>query len=222
MTARVLERPVGELPAGRTVRVGSRPPAGEKAVVRPRVRTSRPALGPPAPSTADRSYVRAPNGLPSPLRGVRCRIRPLGRRAGSSAPCLHPRWALEIEPQRPSLPDRLVGWCGGADPREQIRLVFPSAQGALFFGRFGRSGYSRLPERAGGAHLGAAPRSRGRSRGGAPADRPATALRRDRGATVRPLTGRRSTAPSARASNTNAVVAGEVASPRGLEPLFPP
>ncbi|MCS6780912.1 MAG: ETC complex I subunit [Geminicoccaceae bacterium] len=69
--------------------------------------------------------------MPSALRGAICRIRPLGRSVGSSAPVLRPRWRLELEPARPSLPDRLVGWSGGGDPRAQVRLDFPSAESAM-------------------------------------------------------------------------------------------
>ncbi|MCS6879587.1 MAG: ETC complex I subunit [Geminicoccaceae bacterium] len=97
----------------------------------PRRARARPQLGPAPASTADRSLARPADGLPSPFAGARCRIRPLGRAPTSSAPRLNTRWLLELEPRAPQLPDRLVGWCGGSDPREQLRLIFPTCEAAL-------------------------------------------------------------------------------------------
>jgi len=103
------------------------PPAPD----RPQQRGPSAELGPKPASTADRSFVPPANHVASLWRGARCRVRPLVRPAPSSAPCLRPRWRLEFEPVRPSLPDRLMGWCGGGDPRDQVRLDFPSAESAL-------------------------------------------------------------------------------------------
>ena len=40
------------------------------------------------------------------------------------------RWVLEYAPARAKQPDRLTGWAGGGDTREQIRLVFPDVAAA--------------------------------------------------------------------------------------------
>jgi hypothetical protein len=121
----IRERPVGPAPIGRmSFQPGSGPP-------RVPSRPTRRELGPPPASTADRSVVRPSNGLVGPWRGAVCRLRPLGRSVTSSAPGLRPRWRLEFEPVRPSLPDRLIGWSGGDDQRDTVRIDFPSAEAAL-------------------------------------------------------------------------------------------
>jgi hypothetical protein len=120
----IRERPVGPAPIGRvSLRPGGEPP---RAPSRP----ARRELGPAPASTADRSVVRPADGFFGPWRGAVCRIRPLGRSPTSSAPALRPRWRLEFEPVRPSLPDRLIGWSGGGDPRDVVRIDFPSAEAA--------------------------------------------------------------------------------------------
>lgn len=128
MTA-LLERPVGRGPIGRVAVPERRRPVSSPPDRAPQ-RLRSPQLGPKPASTADRSMGTPGNHLSSPWRGAVCRIRPLGRAVNSSAPVLRPRWRLELEPCRPSLPDRLVGWSGGGDPRDQIRLDFPSAEAA--------------------------------------------------------------------------------------------
>lgn len=129
MTA-LLERPAGRGPTGRVVVPERRRPVLSPPDRAPQ-RLRSPQLGPKPASTADRSLAPPGNHLASPWRGAICRIRPLGRSVGSSAPCLRPRWRLELEAERPSLPDRLVGWSGGGDPRDQVRLDFPSVEAAL-------------------------------------------------------------------------------------------
>ena len=39
-------------------------------------------------------------------------------------------WVLEHESDRPKRPDPLTGWSGGADTKEQIKLVFPNLDAA--------------------------------------------------------------------------------------------
>ena len=39
-------------------------------------------------------------------------------------------WVLEFESARRTRPDPLTGWAGGADPREQVKLTFPSLDAA--------------------------------------------------------------------------------------------
>ena len=40
------------------------------------------------------------------------------------------RWVLEFESSRRKRPDPLTGWSGGADPQEQVKLVFPTLDAA--------------------------------------------------------------------------------------------
>jgi hypothetical protein len=40
------------------------------------------------------------------------------------------RWVLEFESARPKRPDPLTGWAGGADPQEQVKLIFPTLAAA--------------------------------------------------------------------------------------------
>ena len=40
------------------------------------------------------------------------------------------RWVLEFESAKRRRPDPLTGWSGGADPQEQVKLVFPSLEAA--------------------------------------------------------------------------------------------
>jgi|GEM_PF-5427968 len=120
----ILERPVGWAPIGRnSFRTRSEEPQLPR-------RPTRRELGPAPASTADRSVVRPADGFLGPWRGAVCRIRPLGRSPTSSAPAPRLRWRLELEPVRPSLPDRLIGWAGGGDPRDLVRIDFPSAEAA--------------------------------------------------------------------------------------------
>lgn len=137
----ILERPVGSPPIGR------RSLQAREEVRRSPRRPARPELGPAPASSADRSITRPAEHLPSPWRGARCRIRPLGRSPTSSAPALRPRWRLEFEPVQPSLPDRLIGWSGGGDPRDTVRLDFPSVEAALgWAARYGLQ-VDAVPER---------------------------------------------------------------------------
>jgi len=41
------------------------------------------------------------------------------------------RWQLEFEPSEPKRPDPLTGWAGSGDTRDQIRLLFPTAEAAI-------------------------------------------------------------------------------------------
>ena len=44
-------------------------------------------------------------------------------------------WVLEFESARPKRPDPLTGWSGGAHPKEQVRLTFPSLEAAEAYAR---------------------------------------------------------------------------------------
>ena len=39
-------------------------------------------------------------------------------------------WVLEFESARRKRADPLTGWAGGADPQEQVRLIFPGLEAA--------------------------------------------------------------------------------------------
>ena len=41
------------------------------------------------------------------------------------------RWQLEFEPSEAKRPDPLTGWAGSGDTRDQIRLLFPTAEAAV-------------------------------------------------------------------------------------------
>jgi NADH dehydrogenase ubiquinone Fe-S protein 4 len=53
----------------------------------------------------------------------------------SSAPASRRPWVLEFEPTHPPVTDPLMGWAGGCDPRQHIRLSFPDRDSALAFAR---------------------------------------------------------------------------------------
>src|SRR4051794_9297107 len=81
-----------------------------------------PPAGPPGPAEAV-----------APHRGAACRLFSPAPAPTSSAPRLRERWVLEFEPTGRREPDRLIGWGGGADPFEQVRLEFPSRGAALAY-----------------------------------------------------------------------------------------
>ncbi len=41
------------------------------------------------------------------------------------------QWQLEFEPAEAKQPDPLTGWAGSGDTRDQIRLLFPTAEAAV-------------------------------------------------------------------------------------------
>ena len=43
------------------------------------------------------------------------------------------RWVVEFEPGAPQRPDPLMGWTGSGDTRSQVRLKFPSREGAVAY-----------------------------------------------------------------------------------------
>jgi hypothetical protein len=43
------------------------------------------------------------------------------------------RWQLQFEPSEPKRPDPLTGWAGSGDTREQLNLLFPSAEAAVAY-----------------------------------------------------------------------------------------
>src|SRR5687767_14426989 len=74
-----------------------------------------------------------PIGLAAPHRGAACRLFCPAPRPTSSAPQRRERWVLAFEPTRRQAPDRLIGWVGGGDPLDQVRLTFPSKEAALAY-----------------------------------------------------------------------------------------
>ncbi len=86
----------------------------------------------------------------APHRGAAYRLFSPARATTSSAPRLRERWVLEFEPTRRPEPDRLIGWVGGGDPLEQVRLEFPSREAALAYAeRYGLACEVREPHRRG-------------------------------------------------------------------------
>jgi hypothetical protein len=100
------------------------------------------------PASRRQPYLRlvwsaAPTGQPArasgpiepaaPHRGAACRLFCPAPRPTSSAPQRRERWVLAFEPTRRQEPDRLIGWIGGSDPLDQVRLEFPSKEAALAY-----------------------------------------------------------------------------------------
>ena len=107
---------------------------------------ARPTEGPPSRRrphlrlvwSADRTGNRparasGPAEAVAPHRGAACRLFSPAPAPTSSAPRLRERWVLEFELTGRQEPDRLIGWVGGADPLEQVRLEFPSRGAALAY-----------------------------------------------------------------------------------------
>lgn len=64
---------------------------------------------------------------------MRARIYQRPKSAMQSGSAQIHSWVLEFEPERPSRPDPLMGWCGGGDTRSQIRLSFPNREAAITY-----------------------------------------------------------------------------------------
>jgi hypothetical protein len=58
------------------------------------------------------------------------RIYQNGKRATQSGKAGADLWFLEHEPLRPRRPDPLMGWVGGGDTEQQVRLTFPTLDAA--------------------------------------------------------------------------------------------
>ncbi len=63
------------------------------------------------------------------------RIYQQGKPATQSGRARASQFVLEVESDRPKRPDPLMGWAGGAETVEQIRLTFPSLEAALAYAR---------------------------------------------------------------------------------------
>lgn len=63
------------------------------------------------------------------------RIYQQGKPATQSGRARADRFILEAEGDRPKRPDPLMGWAGGADTAEQIRLTFPTLEAALAYAK---------------------------------------------------------------------------------------
>lgn len=64
---------------------------------------------------------------------VRARIFQRGTMATQSGRRRADQWVLEFEPREAKRPDPLMGWAGGGDTAEQVRLSFPSREAALAY-----------------------------------------------------------------------------------------
>src|SRR5687768_16633642 len=74
------------------------------------------------------AQARGPSPSLALHQGLACRLLRPAAGPTSSAPRLRERWVLEFEPARRQEADRLIGWIGGADPQEQVRLEFPTRE----------------------------------------------------------------------------------------------
>lgn len=63
------------------------------------------------------------------------RIYRPAKSAGSSGRAKTRSWILEFEPAAARLPDRLVGWAGSRDTRQQVRLRFATREAAVEYCR---------------------------------------------------------------------------------------
>lgn len=72
---------------------------------------------------------------PLSLRMVRARIYQQGKPATQSGRARADRFVLEYEGDQPKRPDPLMGWAGGGDTVEQVRLTFPTLEAALDYAR---------------------------------------------------------------------------------------
>ncbi|MFN7175116.1 MAG: ETC complex I subunit [Thermaurantiacus tibetensis] len=61
------------------------------------------------------------------------RIYQQGKSATQSGRARASHFILEYESDRPKRPDPLMGWAGGADTVEQVRLSFPTLEAALAY-----------------------------------------------------------------------------------------
>jgi hypothetical protein len=59
------------------------------------------------------------------------RIYQRPKNAMSSGKALTGQWVLEFESPLAKRADPLTGWAGGADTREQVRLIFPTREAAV-------------------------------------------------------------------------------------------
>lgn len=66
---------------------------------------------------------------------MQARIYQQGKPATQSGRARANRFILEQESDRPKRPDPLMGWAGGADTVEQVRLAFPTLEAALAYAR---------------------------------------------------------------------------------------
>ena len=55
------------------------------------------------------------------------------------------RWQLEFEPAEAKRPDPLTGWAGSGDTRDQVRLLFPTAEAAIAHAERQGWGYTLVP-----------------------------------------------------------------------------
>lgn len=61
---------------------------------------------------------------------MKARLFQQGKPATQSGRARAGTWILEFESRRGKRPDPLMGWAGGAETAEQVRLSFPSREAA--------------------------------------------------------------------------------------------
>jgi len=64
---------------------------------------------------------------------MRARIYQPPKTAMQSGRAATQQWVLEFEPSAPRLPDPLMGWIGGGDTQEQVRLHFETRDEAVAY-----------------------------------------------------------------------------------------
>lgn len=61
---------------------------------------------------------------------MQARIYKRPKSATQSGKALADQWVLEFVPQEAKRPDRLMGWAGSGDTRQQVQLCFSTCEGA--------------------------------------------------------------------------------------------
>lgn len=64
---------------------------------------------------------------------MRARIYKPARNAMQSGRARTKQWLLEFEPERPRMPDPLMGWTSSDDMRQQIQLEFETREEAVAY-----------------------------------------------------------------------------------------
>lgn len=70
------------------------------------------------------------------------------RNAMQAGRALKDEWVLEFESASPRRPDPLTGWPGGGDTRNQVEILFPSAEAAQAYAERERISYHLVPSTA--------------------------------------------------------------------------
>lgn len=83
---------------------------------------------------AEARRVRRGEVEPEATPRIAVRIYCLSHRPKQAGKARQP-WVLEFEPTTPTRTDPLMGWIGWGDPRQQVRLLFPTKAHAVAFAK---------------------------------------------------------------------------------------